>query len=336
MFLALAIGLIVGTAALNGPLSDELKHQVDQLIRHRTQQYRSRSNSLKTEVNQKEQFATQIAPVVLAGQARRAPGADRVDAAVGRATSKSRAVGSEARRCEGHRSRSRSRTASSSRTTTARCSTWPRPRSTRTRITGLPANSDGVETSTALLAAVLMDHVPAVPRQSQQRSVLRAYERAELHRRRRRRPTGPAEAVVVLATLPYTDQDATDGEPEHGHDGRPVRQGRPDRASARPATPAPGNVIGAVTGDASLSKTVSTVDNDQHAAGRIAVTLALNEQVVSARPGTTAWRRVPAPAAEAAVIVSRRRIRGRGSPSSGRRARRTAALPAGPPGVQRR
>ena len=59
VFLALAIGLIVGTAALNGPLSDELKNQVTQL-RAQNQQYRSQVSSLKTEENQKEQFAQQV------------------------------------------------------------------------------------------------------------------------------------------------------------------------------------------------------------------------------------------------------------------------------------
>ncbi len=41
-----------------------------------------------------------------------------------------------------------------------------------------------------------------------------------------------------------------------------------------------GNVISAVTGDAALSKTVSTVDNVDTPQGRIAAMLALNEQMV--------------------------------------------------------
>ncbi len=44
----------------------------------------------------------------------------------------------------------------------SRCSTSPRRSVSSTSITGLPANSDGVETSSALLAAVLMDHSPSV------------------------------------------------------------------------------------------------------------------------------------------------------------------------------
>jgi hypothetical protein len=44
-------------------------------------------------------------------------------------------------------------------------------------------------------------------------------------------------------------------------------------------------VVSAVRGDASLSKTVSTVDNDNTLQGVLAVTLALNEQVVYGRTG---------------------------------------------------
>jgi hypothetical protein len=46
-----------------------------------------------------------------------------------------------------------------------------------------------------------------------------------------------------------------------------------------------GNVIGAVTGDASLSKTVSTVDNVDTQEGRVAAVLALNEQLVFNKTG---------------------------------------------------
>ena len=61
VFLALAIGLVVGTAALNGPAANELHDQVNQLSKSNSQM-RARVNSLTSEVNQKEQFATDIAP----------------------------------------------------------------------------------------------------------------------------------------------------------------------------------------------------------------------------------------------------------------------------------
>jgi hypothetical protein len=279
VFLALAIGLIVGTAALNGPLSDELKHQVTQLSAQ-NQQYRSQVNSLKTEVNQKEQFVTQIAPLVLpgklAGRHVLVVSTQQSDADVKSVQSDLELAGATV---TGHVTIEDNFVkpdnngplldlAATTLNTNA--------------ITGLPANSDGVETSTALLAAALMNHVPAVPRQSQQ-EILSAYKSAG-YIDYDTVPTGPAEAVVVLAGLPYTDQDATKENQNTltmvtGFDkAGPIVLGASTTAGS-------GNVVGAVRGDASLSKTVSTVDNDNTLQGVLAVTLALNEQVVYGRTG---------------------------------------------------
>ena len=67
VFLALAIGLVVGTAALNGPLEDALKNQVGSLSKQ-TQTYRDRITQLETEAGRQEQFASQAAPIMLAGK----------------------------------------------------------------------------------------------------------------------------------------------------------------------------------------------------------------------------------------------------------------------------
>jgi hypothetical protein len=279
VFLALAIGLIVGTAALNGPLSDELKHQVTQLSAQ-NQQYRSQVNSLKTEVNQKEQFVTQIAPLVLpgklAGRQVLIVSTQQSDADVKSVQSDLELAGATV---TGHVTIE---------------DTFVKPDNNgqlldlaattlnTNAITGLPANSDGVETSTALLAAALMNHAPAVPRQSQQ-EILSAYKNAG-YIDYDPIPTGPAEAVVVLAGLPYTDQDATKENQNTltmvtGFDkAGPIVLGASSTAGS-------GNVVSAVRGDASLSKTVSTVDNDNTLQGVLAVTLALNEQVVYGRTG---------------------------------------------------
>jgi Copper transport outer membrane protein, MctB len=279
VFLALAIGLIVGTAALNGPLSDELKHQVTQLSAQ-NQQYRSQVNSLKTEVNQKEQFVTQIAPLVLpgklAGRHVLVVSTQQSDADVKSVQSDLELAGASV---TGHVTIE---------------DNFVKPDSNgplldlaattlnTNAIIGLPANSDGVETSTALLAAALMNHLPAVPRPSQQ-EILAAYKSAG-YIDYDTVPNGPAEAVVVLAGLPYTDQDATKENQNTltmvtGFD----RAGPMGRGASR--TAGSGNVVSAVRGDASLSKTVSTVDNDNTLQGVLAVTLALNEQVVYGKAG---------------------------------------------------
>ena len=100
-----------------------------------------------------------------------------------------------------------------------------------------------------------------------------------------------------------------------------------------------GNVIGAVTGDASLSKTVSTVDNIDTPQGQIATVLALNEQLVHGqdRPLRHRVERHVA-AAEAALMRLSGPLAGRAAPRSGsarsppgrRLARRSRALPGQP------
>ena len=60
VFLALAIGLVVGTAALNGPVADSLNDNVNGL-RKDNQQLRETVASLKEEVNREEEFAVEAA-----------------------------------------------------------------------------------------------------------------------------------------------------------------------------------------------------------------------------------------------------------------------------------
>src|SRR5690606_24122698 len=67
VFLALAIGLVVGTAALNGPLVDDLNDRVNGLSNHNNQ-LREQVDKLEQEVNSQENFAVEVAPHVLAGQ----------------------------------------------------------------------------------------------------------------------------------------------------------------------------------------------------------------------------------------------------------------------------
>ena len=282
VFLALAIGLIVGTAALNGPLSDELKHQVTQLSAQ-NQQYRSQVNSLKTEVNQKEQFVTQIAPLVLpgklAGRHVLVVSTQQSDADVKSVDSDLQLAGAT---ITGHVTIEDNFVKPDNNGPLLDLAATTLTTLNTNAITGLPANSDGVETSTGLLAAALMNHVPAVPRQSQQ-EILAAYKSAG-YIDYDTVPTGPAEAVIVLAGLPYTDQDAT----KENQNTLTMVTGF-DKAGpivlAASSTAGSGNVVSAVRGDASLSKTVSTVDNDNTLQGVLAVTLALNEQVVFGRTG---------------------------------------------------
>jgi hypothetical protein len=142
-------------------------------------------------------------------------------------------------------------------------------------VTGLPANSNGVETSAALLAATLMDRDPPVD-PLDRRKVVAAYKEqayviaAEI--------TEPAEAVVVLAGAPYTEKDA-----DKLNSALKTFVEQFDKTSpivvAAESTAGAGNLVATVRGDSNLSKPVSTVDNGGSPQGRAAVLLALAEQV---------------------------------------------------------
>ena len=67
VFLALAIGLVVGTAALNGPVADALNDSVNAL-RKDNSSCATRSTTCSDEVNREEEFATEAAPVMLDGK----------------------------------------------------------------------------------------------------------------------------------------------------------------------------------------------------------------------------------------------------------------------------
>jgi hypothetical protein len=280
VFLALAIGLIVGTAALNGPLSEELSHNVSQLSRQNGQ-YRDQVNQLESEVSQREQFATEVAPALLAGKltGRRVvvlsmqQSASYVDDMVADLQLAGAKVTGEVE-IEDSFMKPANNEALLELAATSLASIG------NASINGLPANSDGVETSTALLAAVLLDHTPEVSSDTT-KTILQAYQqylsiKADV--------TGPAESVVVLAAPPYSDQDAAT---ENRNTVTVIDQF--DKAGAivvgAPGNAGQGNVISAITGDASLSKSVSTVDDVDTPQGRIAATLALYEQLVFARTG---------------------------------------------------
>ena len=67
VFLALAIGLVVGTAALNGPVADTLKDSVDALSKDNSN-YREQANQYREELNRTQDFATEVAPALLTGK----------------------------------------------------------------------------------------------------------------------------------------------------------------------------------------------------------------------------------------------------------------------------
>jgi len=278
VFLALAIGLVVGTAALNGPVADSLKASVDGLSKD-NQQLRQSVQNLEKELELEEDFAAEVAQVMLPGTltGRRVlvvvlpSGRDQADGIVemlattgatmtGRVDVQEKLVNPE------------NNSALMELAVTAARPTVPTD--------GLPGNGHGVETSSALLASALLDRTaggtPAS--ESDRRAVLKTYA-DEGYLNVEEPVAAAAEAVVVISGPPYVDKDATTKDDsvvkvveqfdQHAH---LVVAGNGS---------AGGNVVAQVRADPALSQTISTVDNANTIQGQLVTALALAEQITT-------------------------------------------------------
>ncbi|HEX6501069.1 MAG TPA: copper transporter [Micromonosporaceae bacterium] len=271
VFLALAIGLVVGTAALNGPLADSLNDRVNALSQQ-NQQYREQVGHLEQDVNQKEQFATAAAPYMLQGKltGRRVlllslPSASKyVDGVRDMLTTAGAKVTGQVEVEDKFTDPASNETLLDLAHTSLPPGVNP------------PTNSDGVETSSALLAAALLDHSPALAADAS-KAVLTAY-REERFITVTGDVTGPAEAVVLLVGAPYTDREAQKKNAavvtmaDQFDQAGPIVVGSDSAAGTD-------NVVAALRDDPTLSKTVSTVDNISTVQGRVVVPLVCAEQL---------------------------------------------------------
>jgi Copper transport outer membrane protein, MctB len=276
VFLALAIGLVVGTAALNGPAVDALQEQVNGISRQ-NQQYRDQVNHLKDEANTQEQFAIDAAPIMLADKLKNR----RV--MIVSLPSASKYVKDVADMLRIGGAKITAQVEIEDKFTESANNSQLLDLATISRPVGVsePAspNTDGVETSTALLAAVLVDRSSGqqtVP-DDQRRTVLSAYAQGGWVITTGD-PTGPAETVVMLTGAPYVDHDAA------------KRNASLVTIAAQFRTVAPvvlgsdgvgtdGNTVTAVRRDPALTKSISTVDNVATPQGRVIASLALVEQL---------------------------------------------------------
>jgi hypothetical protein len=276
VFLALAIGLVVGTAALNGPVVDSLNDQVTGIGRQ-NQQLRDQVDHLKTEANTQEQFATQAAPVILADKLRnRRVLVVALPAAVNYVKDVVETLQIGGAKITTQVEVQDKFTAPTNNSQLLDLATITRPVGVSE-----PAspNTDGVQTSTALLTAVLLDRQAGqttIP-EDERRKVLSAYT-AGGWIMTNGSPAGPAEAVVLLTGAPYVDHDATKRNAavvnmvdQFAHAGHLI--------VASDGVGAEGNAITAVRRDPVLTKTISTVDNVATPQGRVITALALAEQV---------------------------------------------------------
>jgi hypothetical protein len=279
VFLALAIGLVVGTAALNGPVADQLNNQVNALTK-KNQTYRDQVTQLQTEAGKQEEFANEAAPGMLQDKllGRRVlvvsmqSTSTYVDDVVKMlALAGAKVTG----RIEVE---DKFTDPANNETLLDLCNTTSLP----VGLTNLPANSNGVETASFLLASVLLDHNPVIT-SDVQKTVVTAFKEANFIVPTGD-PSGTAEAVIFLAAQPYTDREADSKNANELTLAEEFEKVGPEVVAADGAAGA-GNVISSLRGDPTLQKVVTTVDNLSTPQGRVALPLALNERLVQNKAG---------------------------------------------------
>jgi outer membrane murein-binding lipoprotein Lpp len=279
VFLALAIGLVMGTAALNGPAADELHNKVNELS-SQNQVYRAQVNQLEADASKQEQFANQIAPIVLQDKL-----IGRTVVVVSLHNSSSyvsnvvQMLGYAGVKVTGQIELEDSLvdTSNSERLLDLANRTAP------TSLSGLPANSNGVETASYLLGSVLLTHTPAFNVDTV-RTVLKAFSETQFVKLTGDGVTGPAEAMVLLAPQPYTDKQGDGKNASMLTMADQFDKVGPLVVTANGAA-GTGNLIAALRGDPTLSKTISTVDNLATPQGQITTILALAEQMLQHKAG---------------------------------------------------
>ncbi|MEU1841694.1 copper transporter [Micromonospora chersina] len=283
VFLALAIGLVVGTAALNGPVADSLKERVNGLSKDNSLMRQS-VNNLQKELDMEEDFAAEMAQVVLPGKlsGRRVlvlslpSGRDHTEGVVkmlqlaganvtGRIDVQDKFVNPD-----------------SNNNLLELAVTAARPNSVPT--SGLPGNGHGVETSSALLASVLLDRPQGQPAvtDADRRAVVQQYVTSG-YLTSENKISGAAEAVVLVSGQPYVDKFSAE------KDESVVKIAEQfDRTGAIVVAgmgSAGGNVVSVVRGDPVLAQTISTVDNANTVQGQLVTSLAMVQQLTEKKAG---------------------------------------------------
>lgn len=282
VFLALAIGLVVGTAALNGPVADSLKDRVNALGKD-NKQLRETVSSLQEEANREEDFATEAAPLMLGGKlsGRRLAivtmpsGRDNAENVIkmlelagatitGRIDIQDKFVNPD--------------------NSVELLDLADQASQPTISLAGLPANIDGIETSSALLASALLDRpaaaTPVTP--ADLRALLAAYTSAG-YIGVEGKVTGPAEAAVIVSGQPHTDSESV--KKDEAVVTVAVQFDRLGKVVVSGVGATDGNLVAAVRGDPTLSKSISTVDNGNTTQGQLVTALAVWEQLAGGKVG---------------------------------------------------
>lgn len=276
VFLALAIGLVLGTAALNGPASDFLQDQVSSL-REQNDTVRKSLEQLQSQLDQEEQFAKEVAPTALAGKLAQknvllltVAGADEKD--VQGATEMLALTGAKV---TGQLDLTDNFINPDNRNELLDLVNKLLPKN----VANLPNNVDGVETASALLGAVLMAAGPEVTPEEQKRT-LAGFTTAQMLMGKDTFTGERAHAIMVIAPRPYTDSQAA----LRNKYVVTIASQFDKYGSALLAMPVAGGAVSIVRDDPALNQTMSTVDNISTPQGQMAACLGLASDLAG-KPG---------------------------------------------------
>ena len=146
---------------------------------------------------------------------------------------------------------------------------------------GLPLNSDGVETSSALLALALQQRSPEVAA-NDVTAVLTAFTK-QGYIAVDKGAVGGAESTVVVAGLPPVDKDAAKKAQSAVTLATQFAKNKPLVVAGNGV--GDGNLVSEIRRDPTLVRTISTVDNGSTTQGQVATALAVAERVVQDKVG---------------------------------------------------
>jgi hypothetical protein len=279
VFLALAIGLVVGTAALNGPVVDTLKDRVDALSKDNSN-YRAQANQYREELNRTQEFATEVSPALLNGKLTGRKilvvvlpsGQDYAEDV----TAMLKVAGAAITGTVTVQDKFFEPANAYELLDLADKASRP-----TVPVEGLPLNSDGVETSSALLAVALLQRTQPVSA-ADLTAVLTAYtEPGYLNVSDEIAPG--AEATVVVSGLPPVDRDAAKKNQNAITLTTQFAKDRPLVVGGNGI--GDGNLVAEVRADPYLVKNISTVDNVSTEQGQLATAMTVVERVVSGKVG---------------------------------------------------
>lgn len=283
VFLALAIGLVVGTAALNGPVADSLEGQVTGL-RKDNQHWRQTVSNMEKQLALEEEFAEETSQLLLPDTltARRVVvlslpnGRDHTESVLKKLQLAGATITGQVDLQDKFINPDNNSNLLELAVTAARPTA---------QTTGLPGNGHGVETSSALLASVLLDRPQGIAPVSDadRRAVLAAYNNAGYLTTDSNKVTASAEAVVVVSGQPYVDKDSDKRDESVVNVAEQF-----DRTGAIVVAgngSVGGNLVGVVRGDPVLAQTISTVDNANTVQGQVVTALALVQQLTEKKAG---------------------------------------------------